>query len=382
MTQFGFKTESTAGLTVTPDLFLPIIDGESLDRSDPIMESEGLRAGALVKRMEATNGGLIEVGGSTPFELPVIGATTMFKHMMGTVNTTGSGPYTHVFTPATLISLAATLQVGVNMDGTVVPKTITGAKVGSWAIGGEEGAFLTLGIDWLAQRLQLGSRSVSDATTTNGSPTLASANADFTDADVGKDVSGTGIPSGTYLTAVKADGSEATMSANASANGTNVTVVIGKALATASYPSGISFYKMHHATMTIDGTSVPIKGFEVTGDNSLIRDYVGGSRFSAEIRPDGDTERTYGGTLNLAYLNAAQVDRYYAGTPFALVILATDPHGGGSVKIEAYARYDSSLTPMGSRSRVMLDAPFRCYGNTTDASALTITVINADSSAA
>ena len=56
MTQFGFKTETTVGTTVTPDLFLPILDGESLDRTDPIMESEGLRAGALVKRMGATNG--------------------------------------------------------------------------------------------------------------------------------------------------------------------------------------------------------------------------------------------------------------------------------------------------------------------------------------
>lgn len=173
MTQFGFKTETTVGTTVTPDLFLPILDGESLDRTDPIMESEGLRAGALVKRMGATNGGLNEVGGSTPFELSVIGATTLFKHMLGAVNTSGSDPYTHVFTPASLMSLAATLQVGVNMNGTVVPKTVSGAKVGSWAIGGEEGAFLTLGLDWLAQRLQVGSRSVTDGVTST--PTRPSA---------------------------------------------------------------------------------------------------------------------------------------------------------------------------------------------------------------
>lgn len=381
MTQFGFKTETTVGTTVTPDLFLPILDGESLDRTDPIMESEGLRAGALVKRMGATNGGLNEVGGSTPFELSVIGATTLFKHMLGAVNTSGSDPYTHVFTPASLMSLAATLQVGVNMNGTVVPKTVSGAKVGSWAIGGEEGAFLTLGLDWLAQRLQVGSRSVTDGVTSTNT-TLGSAAADFTDADIGKDVSGAGIAAGSQITAVASDGSSATLSAATTATATGVTVVIGKALATASYPSGLSYYKMHHATLTIDSVAVPIKGFEVTGDNALIRDYNGGSRFSSEIRPDGDTERTYGGTLNLAYLNNTQVDRYYAGEPFDLEIVATDPHGGGSVTIAGYGRYDASLTPMGTRSRVMTDAPFRLFGNTTDASALTITVVNSDASAA
>ena len=381
MTQFGFKTETTVGTTVTPDLFLPILDGESLDRTDPIMESEGLRAGALVKRMGATNGGLNEVGGSTPFELSVIGATTLFKHMLGAVNTSGSDPYTHVFTPASLMSLAATLQVGVNMNGTVVPKTVSGAKVGSWAIGGEEGAFLTLGLDWLAQRLQVGSRSVTDGVTSTNT-TLGSAAADFTDADIGKDVSGAGIAAGSQITAVASDGSSATLSAATTATATGVTVVIGKALATASYPSGLSYYKMHHTTLTIDSVAVPIKGFEVTGDNALIRDYNGGSRFSSEIRPDGDTERTYGGTLNLAYLNNTQVDRYYAGEPFDLEIVATDPHGGGSVTIAGYGRYDASLTPMGTRSRVMTDAPFRLFGNTTDASALTITVVNSDASAA
>lgn len=380
MTQFGFKTETTAGVTVTPDKFLPILDGESLDISSPIMESEALWAGALVKRMEATNGSLKEVGGSTPFELSTIGATTLFKHMLGAVNTSGAGPYTHVFTPGSLSGLAATLQVGVNMDGTVVPKTISGAKVASWSIGGEEGAFLTLGLDWIAQRGQVGTRTVTDGATTNASATLSSANADFTEADIDADVSGTGIPAGTYITAVAADGSSATMSANASATGTGVSVVIGKALASATYPSDLSYYKMHHATLTIDGSAVPVKGFEVTGDNALIRDYAGGSRNSLEIKPDGDTERTYGGTLNLAYLSQAQVRRYLAGTPFDLEIVAT--HGTDTVTIAGYGRYDASVIPMAGRSRVITDHPFRLYADTADADALTITVVNSDASAA
>lgn len=379
--QFGFKTETTAGTTVTPDLFLPILDGESLDRIDPIMESEAMWAGREVRPMEATNGGLIEVGGSTPFELSTIGATTLFRHMMGGKSTTGSDPYEHVFTPGSLSGLAATLQVGVDQNGTTIPKTISGAKVGSWAIGGAEGAFLTLGLDWIGQRLQLGTRTVTDGVTDNGAAVFTSANANFTQADVGKDVSGTGITAGSYITAVASDGNSCTLSANMTADGTGVTVVIGKALATATYPSGIAYYKMHHATLTIGGSAVPVKGFEVTGDNALIRDYAGGSRFSREIKRDGQTERTYGGTLNLDYLNQTQIDRYYAGDPFTLTILADHDGDGSLVQIDAYARYDSSLTPMGTRARTVTDAPFRIFGNSTDASALTITVTNSDASA-
>jgi hypothetical protein len=380
MTQFMFKSETTPGLTVTPTLTLPILDGESLDIASPIMESEALWAGALVKRMEATNGGLKEVGGSTPFELSTKGATTLFKHMFGAVNTSGSGTFTHVFTPASLMGLAATLQVGVNMDGTTVPKTLSGAKVESWEVSGAEGEFLMLGIDWIAQRGQIGSRTVTDGVTTDTSTTLASAAADFTEADVDKDVSGTGIPAGAYITAVKADGSEATMSVAATATGSSLSVVIGKALATASNPSGIAYYKMHHAILKIDGSAVPMKGFTLNGENALIRDYAGGSRNSLEIKPDGDTERTLGGKIDLAYATNAQVNRYLAGAPFTVEILAT--HGTDSVKFEGYGRYDTSPVPMAGRSRVITEHPMRFFANTTDASALQCTVVNTDASAA
>lgn len=379
-TQFMFKTESTPGVTVTPDKTLPFIE-ESLDIGAPIIEGDSIYAGRLIKPMELTNGGLREVGGSTNLEVFTKGETTLFKHMLGAVNTSGSNPYTHVFTPGSLSGLSATLQVGVNMDGTTVPKTISGAKVASWAIAGEEGAPLTLGIDWIAQRGQIGTRSVTDGVTTNGSATLASASADFTEADVDKDVSGTGIATGAYIIAVASDGSSATMSADATADGTGLTVVIGKALASASTPSGLGLYKMHHCTMEIGGSSVPVKGFELNGENALIRDYVGGSHNSAEIKADGDTERTYGGSVSLAYATNAQVNRYLAGEPFTIEIVA-DHRDGNTITIEGYGRYDTSPVPMAGRSRVVTDHPFRLFGNTTDASGLTITVVNSDSSAA
>lgn len=68
---------------------------------------------------------------------------------------------------------------------------------------------------------------VLDGVTTNASPTLTSATAAFTAADVGRTVSGTGIPGGTTILTVT-NGTTVTMSANATATGSSLTVTIGR----------------------------------------------------------------------------------------------------------------------------------------------------------
>ena len=374
--QLGFKTETTAGTTVTPDLFIPFTS-ESLDRSQPALESDGIRTGRLVRDDEESNGGLISVTGSTSGDLPVKGVTSLFKSMIGAVNTTGSDPYAHAFTPSdTLVS--KTLQVGVpDGSGTVHPKTVAGAKCASWEIAGAEGAFVTWNCDWIAQRLTVGSRSLTDVATTDTSTTISSVTG-FTEADLGKDVSGSGIPSGAYITAVPSS-TTATISAAATATATGVTVVVGKALASASYPSSLSYYKMHHATLTIGGTAVPLKGFTLAGDNKLEARYLGGSRWSSEPTGTGEL-RDYTGTVNLEYASNTQLDRYFAGDNFALVITLTS--GTSSVVFSLNARYDEGMVPMvGGRGRLMQDAPFHVLGSS-DSTAFTSTVTNADSSAA
>jgi hypothetical protein len=70
-------------------------------------------------------------------------------------------------------------------------------------------------------------RTVTDGVTNNGSPTLTSATAAFVaGSDVGKAVVGAGIPGGTTISAV-VSATQATMSANATATATGLTVVIG-----------------------------------------------------------------------------------------------------------------------------------------------------------
>lgn len=69
-------------------------------------------------------------------------------------------------------------------------------------------------------------RTVADAATTNADPTLTSATARFTSADVGKPVAGAGIPAGTTI-ATFTSATSVEMSANATATASNVTIHIG-----------------------------------------------------------------------------------------------------------------------------------------------------------
>lgn len=69
------------------------------------------------------------------------------------------------------------------------------------------------------------SQIITDAATTNASPTLTSASAAFTSADIGVAVTGAGIPAGATITAVT-NATTVTLSANATATASGVTVTL------------------------------------------------------------------------------------------------------------------------------------------------------------
>ncbi len=375
--QFGFKTETTAGTVVTPDLFLPFTS-ESLMRTQDPVESAGIRAGRLYIDDEESSNGLIEVGGGVSGDLPVKGASTLIRAMLGAVSTSGSGPYTHEITPSDSLP-SLTLQVGVpDGSGTVQPKTVAGAKCDSWEIAGEQGSLLTWAMEFIGQRLTLGTRTKTDVSTTNTSTTISSSSG-FTEADLGKDVSGTGIPTGAYITAVPTS-TTATISSAATATGSNVNVVVGKTLATASYPSSLSYFLMHKTTLSVGGSSVGLKGFTVGNSNSLERRFLGG-RWSSEPTGTGDL-RECTGTFNLEYSSNTQADRYYAGDFFTASVVATSLDGASTMTIAMNGRFTSDPTPaVGGRGRVMQDVAFK-VGGSSDAAGITVTLVNGDSSAA
>lgn len=69
--------------------------------------------------------------------------------------------------------------------------------------------------------------SVTDGATTSGSATVTSATAAFTAADVGRTISGAGIPAGSTITAV-GSGTSVTISQLATATATGVTITVGR----------------------------------------------------------------------------------------------------------------------------------------------------------
>lgn len=71
-------------------------------------------------------------------------------------------------------------------------------------------------------------RAFADAVTTNGSPTLTSLTAWFTASDVGKTITGTGIPGSTTIASVQSS-SSVTLSQNATASGTVTATIAGNA---------------------------------------------------------------------------------------------------------------------------------------------------------
>ena len=375
--QIGFVTETTVGVAKTPTLFLPLVD-ESIELEKERLESEGIYAGRRVLDSDQWNGGNNTVGGDIGLELTNRGLGVLFKHAFGGVATTGSGPYTHTFTPGDLSGVSFTTQVGVpGVGGTVHPKTASGCKVASWELACAAGEIATWGQTVVGQKLQLGSRVVTDGVL-NSTTTVTSATASFSQADVGKSISATGIPTGAYIASVT-NSTTIILSAAATATATGVTVTIGLALASASLPADIKPLKFNHGTITIGGTAVNVKAATLSGDNGLADDrrFIGDQNIAEPLEAD---LRTYEGTLDLEFTDLTEWNRYVAGDEFDIVLAFTS--GADSVTITAHARYDGGSPSVGGREIVEQSLPFKVIGDATDADAITAVLVNSDSSAA
>jgi len=376
--QIGFADESTPGLAVTPTLFLPVLE-ETIERTDEPLESDAIRANRRLRDEDESNGGNIEVAGSVNLELSNRGDTKVFKHIFGGAPvTTGSGPYVHTFTLADASGLTATIQAGVpDVSGTVRPKTSTGCKVSSAEIAGDVGEIVRLGTEWVGMRQTIGSRTVTDGVL-NTTTTVTSVAANFTEADRYKPISGTGIPVGAYIASVVSE-STILLSAAATATATGVSVVIGKALATATYPADRFPYKMLHAYLTVGGTAYDMTSFSLGIDNQVEARWFAGDANSKEPMSNGNLAEV-GGTIGTEFGSLDLYDRYLSHEKFALVIGLSN--GADSIVFTTNSRFTPGGSPnIAGRGRVMQDIPFTCLGSGTDASGITAVLTNSDATA-
>jgi hypothetical protein len=146
------------------------------------------------------------------------------------------------------------------------------------------------------------------------------------------------------------------------------------ALATASYPTGLTLLTFVQGTLTIGGSSVDVKDFTLSGSNGLADDrYFFGS--ALRKRPLEAAVREYTGDITSEFASLTDYNRFINGTEATLILLfnagviATTYNY--ELKITANIRVDGDTPTVSGPDIVEQPLKFKCVGNTA-ASALTI----------
>lgn len=149
--QLGWAKETTAGTRVTPNKFAEFT-GEGIQQDILRIDRMGMKPGRRLNQGWAT--GNRTLAGPTTFDMSAQTIGSALELAIGDVQTTGSDPYTHTFTPGKLES--ATVQIGTPaVDSTIFPRDYLGCFVNQWSIEAAIDQYVVLTLDWLAQEEQL-----------------------------------------------------------------------------------------------------------------------------------------------------------------------------------------------------------------------------------
>jgi len=321
--QFGFRSETTYGVGVAVNRFVPLVD-ESVQTDIERLESSSIIAGARVKRSSQWSPSIHRSEGDIGLELLDGTVGLLFEHMLGTVQSTSSGggaPYTHVFTPGSLTSKSLTVQFGrPTRTGTVVPFSYLGTKVQSWEIGLSAGEISTLGLTVIAQ-------------------------------------------SETY----------------------NTTETTGPfALQVASYDPNVRPYTFVNGSLSFGGSDLCVRSATVSGENNLDSDRtcVGSREILEPLESD---TREYSVEFEVEFGQNGQVgetvlyDRYVNGELADLVLTLESDDGSRSLTIAGRVRTDGETPNIGGKEMLTYSLSGVFLGDTSDAQALTITAVSSDS---
>lgn len=150
---YGFKTETTPGTPVAVDTFIPILSA-GFQVEDDKLQSQGLRGQNFAG---CVKDGPRSISGSFETELFGVGIASMLKHMFGTVNTTGAGPYEHTYTIGSLGNLAFTAEEAIpNGAGTKYGFKYAGCKFTDWSLSVSTGELVTISGNISAQSVATG----------------------------------------------------------------------------------------------------------------------------------------------------------------------------------------------------------------------------------
>jgi hypothetical protein len=154
-------------------------------------------------------------------------------------------------------------------------------------------------------------------------------------------------------------------------------VKTGTALASASYPTGLSRFRGEDLAVTIGGSPVVVRSFEITFANSLDdnRRAVGSNLIREPLRND---LLSITGSLEIEWTDLTHYNRV-AGLTYA-ALSAAFTSAPDSVTIACNARFDQADEPIAGRGVIYQTLSFTAVG-TSDSNTVTVTTINADATA-
>jgi hypothetical protein len=146
--QLGIVAETTYGMPVTVDRFLEFLPGESLERQQMVINSQGLRPG-LKSRLGPRRARTKQWGaGTVQLEVATQDFGLLFLHMLGggSVTQTDTGTFTHIYQPESLLGKSLTVQKGVEKTTTETAQAFTfhGTKITEWEFSISQDGFLLL----------------------------------------------------------------------------------------------------------------------------------------------------------------------------------------------------------------------------------------------
>lgn len=165
--QLGVKAESTYGTYVAPTSFFPLIS-ETVKLDRPHIVSKAIRVGRLTTDTGDWAQGAKTVNGQVNLELYDRTSALLFVHALGSVSTSGAGPYTHTITPGNLLGKSLTMQIGrPSTDGTVRVFSYLGTKIKSWTLSAKAGDLVKMSLDVLGRDEDTG-QTLASASYTSG----------------------------------------------------------------------------------------------------------------------------------------------------------------------------------------------------------------------
>lgn len=305
--QFGVALESSYGTYSAPTRFLPF-RSEELSFEQERLDSEAIIASRTVPSSALWILGSRQVSGSVDLDATAASQGILWYAALGSVSTTGTGPYTHVFTPGDLDGLSLSIQVGrPDLSGNVRPFSFVGCKVSSLELSVETGSIPSLTVEFL-----------------------------------GRDLS------------------------------------MSQPLSTPAFAATPQIFSSHRTTVSIAGSSVNARSFTLSIENPLSDDrYRTADDLLLEPHLVGYREIT--AEIEVEFVDLTQWNRFLNADIVTVETVLQPLNGTGSLTVTMQGRVDEAPVAVGGTELLTQTLTVKAMG-TSDSSALTVVLVNSESS--